>query len=52
MKNKIYLSYKTRLIITITSIIVSVIIGGILFANSFNLFEKNTISYKESNNIH
>lgn len=52
MKNKIYLSYKTRLIITITSIIVSVIIGGILFANSFNLLEKNTISYKESNNIH
>ena len=52
MKNKIYISYQTRLVSIIITLIISIVISLLLLANSFNLFEKNNITYKESNNIH
>ena len=51
MKNKIYLSYQTRLIITITMIVISTIVSLTLLFNSFNLFENSEITYTEKSEI-
>ncbi len=51
MKNKIYLSYQTRLISYIILIVISTIISLFLLCSSFNIFEKNYVDYQETSNI-
>ena len=51
MKNKIYLSYQTRLITNIVLIVISSVVSLLLLAYSFNLFDKTEITYTEKNEI-
>lgn len=51
MKNKIYLSYQTRLVTNIIMIVISLAVSVFLLAHSFNLFEKTEITYDEKNEI-
>lgn len=50
--NKIYLSYKARLTVIITALIVSIILSTYLFMDSFNMFDKSQIDYTEKNNMY
>lgn len=49
---KIYISYKTRLITVIITLIVSTIFSTYLLLDSFNLFDKSLIDYTENNNMY
>ena len=46
---KIYFSFKTRLTILIISLIIIIPLSIYLFLDSFNLFDKSQIKYKEEN---